>query len=472
MKRAPNLIALLALVACGACGPATSRTGTEMDPVTLTVAQHEPVLEELARATRKSPVTVTAKKVPGLSDVEGALLAALAAGEIDLASIRSGRLFGEGAASLAPLSAPFLVTNDDQAKAIARDGVAQDLMASLSDLDLVGLALVPQGLRHPFGFGQRPLVATADYLGQLVSTPPDKGSTDILTALGARVDHSIDAARTRLVHSGELRGIEVHLGNFGIVDRPAVVTANVTLYDRFDVVVVRRPSWEALTTRQQAALRSAVSGAQDTEIGLSPREATSFAGWCQEEGASSVNASAEQLAELHGVLDPITQAMASDPELTGSVARMRELGNGTDGPGGLECDATEPTSAGSESAGPVAARGDQSALDGVLRFAVDERELLDGGASASDAKGNSGVWQMQVQQGAAEVTPPGGPPGFWTFTFDGRRVALDFGTDGGTLVGTYALDGDNVRFGWNVPAGDPNPWIGKVLFAKAVRLKG
>ncbi|MEO6715555.1 MAG: serine hydrolase domain-containing protein [Mycobacteriales bacterium] len=133
---------------------------------------------------------------------------------------------------------------------------------------------------------------------------------------------------------------------------------------------------------------------------------------------------------------------------------------------------TQPTSAGSESAGALAARGDQSALDGVLRFAVDERELLDGGASASDAKGNAGVWQMQVKDGAAEVTHPGGPPGSWTFTFDGPGVALDFGTDGGALVGTYAIDGDNVRFRWDVHAGDPNPWIPKVLFAKAVRLKG
>ena len=206
-------------------------------------------------------------------------LAALAAGEVDLALLRAGRLTEEGADSLAPLGAPFVVTNDDQAIAIARDAVTDDLFASLPDIGLVGLGLVPVGLRHPFGY-QEPLLGAADYLGQTINVRIDAGVQEILEALGASPDYSAGQERTDKVVGGELRGIELSLQIFGAVDQPAVMTSNVSLYERFDVVVVREPAWDALTTAQQDELTSSVAAARDEAYAAMGTEEALFDEWC------------------------------------------------------------------------------------------------------------------------------------------------------------------------------------------------
>ena len=47
-------------------------------------------------------------------------------------------------------------------------------------------------------------------------------------------------------------------------------------------------------------------------------EADGQAAWCQQPGAATVLATAEQLASLHSRLDPVTAAMAQDPATGGS----------------------------------------------------------------------------------------------------------------------------------------------------------
>ena len=186
----PTAIAI-ALVASmvSACGTPAGRTGAGTEPVSLTAYQATPeeLLGRLANIASNTAVTI--EQVPHTPSTDGTedtvTLDDLAAGEVDLALLRAGRLTGEGADSLAPLGAPFVVTNDDQAIAIARDAVTDDLFASLPDIGLVGLGLVPVGLRHPFGY-QEPLLGAADYLGQTINVRIDAGVQEILEALGPR----------------------------------------------------------------------------------------------------------------------------------------------------------------------------------------------------------------------------------------------------------------------------------------------
>ena len=203
----PTAIAI-ALVASmvSACGTPAGRTGEGTEPVSLTAHQATPeeLLGRLANIASNTAVTI--EQVPHTPSTDGTedtvTLDALAAGEIDLALLRAGRLTGEGADSLVPLGAPFVVTNDDQAIAIARDAVTDDLFASLPDIGLVGLGLVPVGLRHPFGY-QEPLLGAADYLGQTINVRIDAGVQEILEALGASPDYSAGKERTDKVLGGE-----------------------------------------------------------------------------------------------------------------------------------------------------------------------------------------------------------------------------------------------------------------------------
>ena len=184
-------IALVGSLLAG-CGEPAGRTGSGTDPVSLTAYEAGPdeFLGRLATGTVKSAVAIATVPNPNANgDGDTAGLAALASGDLDLALIRSGRLTKEGAASLAPLGAPFLVTNNDQAIAIARDPVTEDLFADLPKIGLVGLGLVPMGVRHPFGYGE-PLLGAGDYADQTINGRVDAGVKAILDALGARLDTS------------------------------------------------------------------------------------------------------------------------------------------------------------------------------------------------------------------------------------------------------------------------------------------
>ena len=320
-----------------ACGEPAGRTGSGTNPVSVNAYEAGPdeLLGQLASDTADSAVSVVPVARPADDgDEDDVALDALAAGDVDLALLRSGRLTKEGAESLAPLGAPFLVTNDDQAIAIARDEVTEDLFADLPKIGLVGLGMMPMGVRHPFGYGE-PLVGAEDYASQTINVRVDAGVEAILDALGARPDNSAGEERTEKVESGQLRGIEAAYQISGAVDRPAVVASNVNLYERFDVVVIREAAWDGLTSDQQEQLRDAVATARDQAYGARGSEEEMFDTWCAEPGADATLASEEQLESLHAKLDPITEALQQQYDSV--VGRMRSLREGTSDAVDLTC---------------------------------------------------------------------------------------------------------------------------------------
>ena len=375
MKTATCLVSIaLAGSLLAACGEPAGRTGSGTDPVSLTAYEAGPdeLLGRLAAETADSAVTLEPVTRPADDgDEDNVALEALASGDLDLALLRSGRLTKEGAESLAPLGAPFLVTNNDQAIAIARDEVTEDLFVDLPKIGLVGLGMMPLGVRHPFGYGE-PLVGAEDYAGQTINVRVDAGVEAMLDALGARPDTSTGDERTQKVASGELRGIDAAYQIFGAVDRPAVVASNVNLYERFDVLVIREAAWDGLTSDQQEQLRDAVASARDQAYGAMSGEEEMFDTWCAEPGAGATLASAEQLQSLHDKLDPVTEAL--EQEHDGVVGRMRSLHEGTSDAADLTC--PDPGDDGRPEWAHMKPEGDQHVLDGTWRFNVDEDEML------------------------------------------------------------------------------------------------
>ena len=152
------------------------------------------VLDALVHPEADSPVTVSSPfSAPDMdpADEEGAALDVLAAGDADISVIRADRLAEAGADSLAPLQAPLVVTNNEQAAAIAADPVAVDLMSGLADIGLVGIALAPGGLRHTWGY-QSPILGPEDYAGAVINTRvAGREPMRCSPRLGATTDHSV-----------------------------------------------------------------------------------------------------------------------------------------------------------------------------------------------------------------------------------------------------------------------------------------
>lgn len=445
------------LAACSS--PPLARTGADVDPVTLRAVWGQgptgvggDVLAALMSGSAGAAVRVVVSSPPATGDTsdERHAVEAVRAGDADVTVVRAGVLQLLGADSLAPLGAPFVVTNNDQAEAIARDPkLSEQLLGGLDKLGLVGLGLVPGGLRHPFAYGDVPLLGAGNYRDQILNVREDAGVQALLVELGATADHSVDTER-QLAAGDRLRGIEVSVQQIGAVTLPAVQSANVTLYAKYDVAVVRRQVWDGLTGAQQQQLRDAFTRAVAVAMGNRVTEQVGQSEWCQTPGASSVLASEAQLATLRRALDPVTERIAADADAARTLDRMRELGVGTDDPSASACATALPESA---AAYYVTPQGDQGVLDGLWRLEVDEQDLLDAGLSPQDAYINAGVWEFRIKDGYADGTQPDGRRCNADFAFDGEQVSMDMGVRGveecgGVARGTYRLEGDRVFFDW------------------------
>ena len=262
----PAVLIAASLAFLSACATPPGHTGTSPDPVTLTSTWGNgaggvgaDVLDALVHPESDSPVTVSSPFSAtdmDPDDEEGAALDVLAAGDADISVIRADRLAEAGADSLAPLQAPLVVTNNEQAAAIAADPVAADLMSGLSDIGLVGIALAPGGLRHTWGY-QSAILGPKDYAGAVINTRVGSGVDALFAALGATTDHSVGDDRTAASHDGTLTGIETSLQQYQAVDRPAILTSNVSLYEKFDVVVIRADAYASLSRLNRRKSRPA-----------------------------------------------------------------------------------------------------------------------------------------------------------------------------------------------------------------------
>jgi TRAP-type C4-dicarboxylate transport system substrate-binding protein len=455
-----SIIAAVAAVAVtSACsGTPVSRSGAPTDPVVLTSVWGQnaggvggDVLASLIHATSEGPVSVaegdkTADAEP--SNNELGAVKALMAGDADVTVVRTGAVQQLGAASLAALEAPLVVTNNDQAAAIAADASIRDtVLADLGGMGLVGLALVPGGLRHPFAYGADPLLRAADYDDQVINIRRDSGVVAMLDALGARADYTADNERAGLVEDGTLRGIEVSVQQYVAVDRPAVQTANVTLYAKFDIVLVRKGAWDGLSSSQQQTLHDSIVDAVRDATASRPDEADGQAAWCQEVGAATVLATAGQLASLHARLDPLTDRIAQDPATERVVERMRELHQGTVDPTPEACQG--PAASDPRSAYLVQPAGDQRAFDGTWRVASTAEQLIERGVSPQDAQQNAGVWEFRFDYGYAEGVAPDGRPCNWDYAINGHEFSVDWGVNGldacnGLMRGTWRIEGDRL----------------------------
>jgi TRAP-type C4-dicarboxylate transport system substrate-binding protein len=457
VARVVSAAVLVALVAsCGGSPP--DRSGQPADPVSLTSADPSgagavggDVLASLVRLSADRAVTVQKPTVQTIGDdAEGDALAALRRGDADLAVLRTDTVATAGATSLSVLTLPLLVESVEQADRVAADPVAEELMKDLSKIGLVGVALVPGGLRHPFGYVE-PLLGPDDYKGTVINTRVGGGLDRLMQALGARTNHSVDDERTALAKSGALRGIEVSLQQPKAVTLPAVVTSNVTLYTKFDVVVVRAERWDQMTEGQRNDLRNGVREAGKDAIAARDSEVAALNRWCATKGGSSVVADPDTANQLRAALQPVVDAARADSALAPLIDRVEVLGRGTTTPVGKECGTPADNGTVPASGFEVTPVGPQDVLDGTWRLVVDRQVLVDAGISPQEAGANAGVWTIKVADGVGEVDQPNGPDCTWKFQFDGNRFSLDYAYDGndacyGLSAGTFELDGDVARF--------------------------
>ena len=115
-------------------------------------------------------------------------------GELELGLIPTRAWDTEGVTTLRALNTPFLITSDSLVADVVSGPLADELMSGLERAGVVGLALMPDSLRHPFSLAS-PLNAPTDY----------EGALDPVGVLGHRVGVARGARCRRDRRSGRRR---------------------------------------------------------------------------------------------------------------------------------------------------------------------------------------------------------------------------------------------------------------------------
>lgn len=380
-------------------------------------------------------------------DAEADVARGLGSGRFDLAVVASRAWDRLGVASLAPLQDPMLVESDAAASAVAHDPVADDLMTDLGDVGVVGLALVPEGLRRLFSFAG-PIEDPTALAGHGVIARPSRTTDAVLAALGAHavVPGSFDDAGASVV-SGEVVAAESGLAWYDRLPTTTSLLVDLVLFPKVDVVGLAAATGHRLTDAQRSVLSDA---ARDTVGWVAHHLASDESlldAYCRAGGLVSWAHDAGR-ERFRTALAAVEETWRADVHQAKVLHRLRTVvaASHHDVVVPASCRPDGPGPGGAPSAPPTPTAPALRAFPaGTWREVVSEQALLDAGVPAQRAQDDSGPW---------------------TVTFrDGR---LDF-HDG--CHGTYAVSGDRVE----LRIADDCPTMtdrGRVLFSAAWRQAG
>jgi TRAP-type C4-dicarboxylate transport system substrate-binding protein len=310
-----------------------------------------------------------------------------------------------GVTSLQALQAPFLVNSDALLDKVASDPVAEKMLAGLDRVGIVGLALLPESLRHPVGFAH-PLSSLADFAGAGVRAPRSELTWEMLRALGARPFDYVGDEMGPLIDSGKLDGAESDLGRAGNLPRPGIVTANVTFFPKANTLVANERAFERLTDDQRATLRKAAAATRDHLPATRSTDAEAARAACRG-GVRIVLASEADIRGLVRATRSLVARLERDKRTLRSIQRIVALRAPVLGarpaiaPCGGRTVATAPTKTGAR---PVALPP-----EGVYRFLISPGEFLRAGFDDSTARNNSGLFTLTLRHGHISWVIEGSP---------------------------------------------------------------
>jgi TRAP-type C4-dicarboxylate transport system substrate-binding protein len=217
--------------------------------------------------------------------------------KLDLAMIPSRAWDTEGVTTLRALNAPFLVTSDALADKIVTDkDMSAELMAGLDKAGVTGLALMTEGLRHPFGFEQA-LVSPTAFRGKGIRTAKSNLGDATIRALGGTADDPVGDAYGAAVRAGTLAGAETGFVLSDALPAPGTVAANVTFTTKVNSLVANSAVLGELSPENRTILQTAATATRQWVLGHRTTESASAAAYCNR-GGKIVNATPANLLAL------------------------------------------------------------------------------------------------------------------------------------------------------------------------------
>lgn len=252
------------------------------------------------------------------ADVELDLARDVSTGRIDLALVPA-RAFGAlGLDGLLALETPGLIRSAAAGVAIERDPLAQRMLATIGDGRL-GLALLFESIRRPAGYGS-PLATPADFAGTNIRVSVSPVAAEGVRALGAR---PVVADQYAVSPAGEtLAGADTAFAWANSLPKDAVITANLVLSAKFNVLVASQSTWDRLSASQRSALTDAAAAV--TARDRSSAETDAALVFCRS-GHEAVLADPADVEAVEGLLAPVVADLASDPAVRRDIETIRSI---------------------------------------------------------------------------------------------------------------------------------------------------
>lgn len=352
------------------------------------------------------------------SDAEQQVVHDVAAREVDLGWVGSRVFDTLGVRSFQALTAPMLIDSYALEDAVIESGVTAEMLASLDELGVLGLAVLADGLRRPIGVNG-PILGLADWSGIRFGTVKSEGQVEAIRALGGGPVELFGPHRREALEDGTLQGFEFGLWLFTDpqwTSRAPYVAANVHLWPQMDVLLANPERLEQLTSTQRGWLEAAAQDAARRSAALADREGKALDVACQA-GARFAEASKADLAALREAFEPVYANLRRHPATKAFIERIQALKRSTPAGPGLavpsECTGTAPDRP------SVAAAKPPTSLNGTYRWVLTQKD--------ADKVGDLETNYPHVN----------------TITLkDGRLEGGCFGVDGGT----YSVQGDRITF--------------------------
>ena len=185
-------------------------------------------------------------------DEERTVLEDLTNGVADLACV-GARAVGAalGIRSLEPLHAPLLFRDEQDVHQFVLSGRAEPLLAPLQEAGLVALALLPAGMRRPFGL-TGPLVGPDDWKGKVIRTHASLTGEAALRALGA-TPVLRSSAELRAGPPVGIDGMDIDFQALAAWRYPGWLTCNVPLWPRLLLLVASQRRLARLSSADRSS---------------------------------------------------------------------------------------------------------------------------------------------------------------------------------------------------------------------------
>jgi TRAP-type C4-dicarboxylate transport system substrate-binding protein len=425
--------------------PLTLRLVTAEQPNQPAAAAIKEFVRQVEEASDRS-IRVRVEWLAGVHALDQRAALKVSGGEADLGFVSARAWDTEGVTTLRALHAPFLVDDDELMQEATRGGLAEEMLRGLEAANVVGLALMPEGLRHPVGF-RKPLLNLGDYRGATIRVKRSRTSFALFRSLGATPKDLPTDEFNRGVLSGSVRGAETSFALVGTLVADGIYTGNVTLYPKVNTLVANAEVYAELSGEQRELLERAASRTADRVRGDAVDDRQAAERLCSA-GGTIVHADPADVRALERAAEPVYDALAKDPETAAMLEQLRELGQRAGR-------SSEPTPAPCSGPGvhrrtPTAGTR-QSIPNGVYRHSISSEELLDAGLPPHE-EGYDGVHTITLRDGSVgdrQRTPAGeilGCGGSYTSTGQTISVRWTDGNCSGGFFATWSLRDGELRF--------------------------